>query len=326
MSAYSDALMDYLHKMQVQQTANPWQRPMVTPVQTQMPGGGALSKAAKAALSKKISNSLGGSLGSQIPSSGASLVPSAPGVSSGAAEALAQSTGPFLPGQAPITPGVAPAMGIAPYLGAAGALAGGLGIYGATQMNDKKQAGLAGGLSGAGMGVGLGMAAPLIGMGPLGWGALGAMALGGSVLGGGLGAGLAHKTTGEIQAERWGKVGHADKAQEGFDYFAGTGGEKSRDESLLTADAIRNNPDNYSAAADWDKWGKEYQDKLLTTLLAEKKVDERKGGIYYDDARAKQLADELRPMALAARAAEPKTPADKYADALAQYLAAQGVK
>lgn len=70
-------------------------------------------------------------------------------------------------------------LGITPYLGVAGA---GLGAYG-TYQGIKNHDPLGAGLSGAGMGLGLGMAAPLVGLGPLGWGALGLMALGGAGVG-----------------------------------------------------------------------------------------------------------------------------------------------
>jgi hypothetical protein len=194
--------------------------------------------------------------------------------------------------------GEVPGIGITPYLGAAGAGLGALGVYNATQMNDKKKGAMFGGLSGAGMGMGLGMAAPLVGMGPLGWGALGGMALGGAVLGGGLGGVMAHKTTKQIQADRWANSGASPEIINamagGHDYFSGTGGEKSRDESMLTADAIRVNPDNYNNIPDWDKWTKAQQDEFLNDMLAKKKVSERKGGIYYDDDYAKQKAEEIR--------------------------------
>lgn len=191
----------------------------------------------------------------------------------------------------------APGIGFAPYAGAAGALLGGMGIYNATKMKNKGKAAIAGGLSGAGMGAGLAAAAPLVGLGPLGWGALGLMALGGGGLGAALGGAFGGQSTGEIQAERWGDVGVANPNPQGFDYFAGTGGEQSRDEKFLTPDAIRFNPDNYRAAADyggWDNWTKAQQDQFLSTLLNEGKVREKKGGIYLDDDRALELAKEIR--------------------------------
>lgn len=97
---------------------------------------------------------------------------------------------------------VAPGVGIAPYLGLAGA---GLGAYGIKEAIDARDPKM-GAISGAGMGLGLGAAAPLAGFGPLGWGALGLMALGGGALGGGLTAGLGHESTKEAQERRWGKL------------------------------------------------------------------------------------------------------------------------
>jgi hypothetical protein len=177
-----------------------------------------------------------------------------------------------------------------PYLGAAGAALGAYGLHNAIEANDPKAAFM----SGAGLAGGLGMAAPLLGFtGPVGWGLLGLAALGGA---GGLGLQqlLGQKSTKQIQAERWADVGHSDMNPIGGDYFAGTGGEKSRDEKFLTPDAIRNNPDNYHAAKDWDSWSRPQQDQFLSTMLAEGKVSERKGGIYYDDARAAELANQIR--------------------------------
>lgn len=70
----------------------------------------------------------------------------------------------------------APGIGLTPILGAAGALAGGYGLYDAIQSGDEMQ----GALSGAGLAAGLGMAAPLVGLtGPVGWGLAGLAALGG---------------------------------------------------------------------------------------------------------------------------------------------------
>jgi hypothetical protein len=102
------------------------------------------------------------------------------------------------------------------------------------------------------------------------------------------------KSTKEIEAGRWGAVGKEGAMPEGYDYFSGTGGEKSRDEKFLTPDAIRMNPDNYNNVPDWDSWDKISQDRFLSTLLKEGKVQEKKGGIYYDDDRAKSLAEEIR--------------------------------
>lgn len=183
-------------------------------------------------------------------------------------------------------------IGVTPYLGAAGAALSAYGLHNAIEANNVG----AGTLSGAGLGLGLGAAAPLVGFGPLGWGALGLMALGGAGFGAGLTSVLGKPSTKEIQAGRFKDVGHGDLAAQyaNHDYFAGTGGEKSRDEKFLTADAIRVNPDNYHAADDWDKWSKPAQDEFLNTMLQAGKVSERKGGIYYDDAFAKQQANAIR--------------------------------
>ena len=185
-------------------------------------------------------------------------------------------------------------LGITPYLGLAGAGLGAYGLYNATQMEGRRKAGTAGALSGASLGAGLGAAAPLLfgasaALGPVG---LGLMALGGAGLGGALGGVFGRQSTKEQQAERWNNIGM--EAPDMVDYFQGTGGEKSRDEALLTPDAIRVNPDNYNNVPEWDSWSKDMQDKFLSQLLSEKKVSERKGGIYYDDARAKEIAAEIR--------------------------------
>lgn len=115
---------------------------------------------------------------------------------------------------------------------------------------------------------------------------------------------LGSKSTKDIQAERWGGVGREDLADSmrGHDYFTGTGGEESRDESFLTPDAIRVNPENYGLIPQWDSLGKDRQNQFLQGLLDKKAVSERKGGIYYDDDVAKQLADAIL--------AEPEKPAE----------------
>lgn len=174
-------------------------------------------------------------------------------------------------------------------------LAPAAGIIGLGDVILNKRRGTRGALQGAASGAAIGSY-----FGP--WGT----AIGAGV--GGLASAFNKKTTKETQSDRWKDVGRSDLDVVGRDYFAGTGGEKSRDESFLTPDAIRSNPDNYHAAADWDKWSREQQDQFLSTLLAEKKVQERKGGIYYDDARAKQLADQIRNGGLPAAAA-PTAPA-----------------
>ena len=210
----------------------------------------------------------------------------------GVAEAATSSAAPIVNGQSLLAGGEASgtlgstaptgidnfAGSATPYLGAAGAAYGGYNAIQGIEKGNPMQAG-----TGA-LGLGLGLNAMGYALGPYGWAAMAAAPIAAKL--------LDRKSTKEIQADRWKAVG-----KEGMgpvDYFAGTGGEKSRDESFLTADAIRSNPDNYNAASDWDKFSKAQQDKFLNTLLQEKKVSERKGGIYYDDDRAKALADQIR--------------------------------
>lgn len=172
-----------------------------------------LEKSTYQKLAELLSGSGGAELGAaEIPSLGAAnaltgaeaaLAPSDAalaswGMGEGGAEALAAGAGNTT-GSLGSTLAAA-----SPYLGAAGAGLGAYGIYNATQMADKKKAALAGGLSGAGMGMGTAMLA--LGAAnmwnPVGWGLLG----GGALLGAGLGGALAHKSTKQHQAERWGAL------------------------------------------------------------------------------------------------------------------------
>lgn len=93
-------------------------------------------------------------------------------------------------GAAPVEAG----LGVAPYLGAAGAGLGAYGVYNAIQNNNKG----AGALSGAGLGLGLGAAAPLVGFGPLGWGTLAAMGAAGALGGFGLTSIFGHESTRDV--------------------------------------------------------------------------------------------------------------------------------
>lgn len=246
-----------------------------------------------------VAGTVGGTIGANYlidalkpEAAAANAVGDAVKVSNPASQAFLEGAGAASGPTGAETAAAAPGVGIAPYLGAAGAALGGYGVYNATQMEGRRKAGAAGALSGASMGAGLAAAAPLLGLGPLGWGAMGLMALGGAGLGGALGGVFGRQSTKEQQAERWQAIGK--EAPNMVDYFAGTGGEQSRDEKFLTADAIRMNPDNYNNVPDWDTWSKENQDRFLSTLLSEGKVTERKGGIYYDDKRAQELANEIR--------------------------------
>lgn len=176
-----------------------------------------------------------------------------------------------------------------PYLGAAGAGLGAYQAYQGIKGGNPVQAGL------GGLGAGLGINAMGYALGPWGWAAMAGAPVVASLLGGDVFGG---KSTKEIQADRWKNTNANPEIVAamagGHDYFAGTGGEKSRDERFLTPDAIRNNPDNYNNIPDWEKWSKSQQDQFLSTMLNEGKVQEKKGGIYYDDDRAKELADEIR--------------------------------
>ena len=114
---------------------------------------------------------------------------------------------------------------------------------------------------------------------------------------GGLSSLLNRKTTGEIQDERWAAAGRSDlkDSHKGVGYAPNNQDfQRTRDEKYLTADDIRVNPDNYNNVQDWDTWSPDQQNKFLNTLLQEGKVREKKGGIYYDDNRAQQLANEIR--------------------------------
>lgn len=126
-------------------------------------------------------------LGRQFDAAGNALGLSGSTPASTAGEAFSGAALPA-PGSAnfvgPMPEGAGVLGSMTPYLGAGGALLGGLGVYKANQAGSAGQ----GAISGAGLGAGLGMAAPLVGLGPLGWGGLGLMALGGGLLGGGLGA------------------------------------------------------------------------------------------------------------------------------------------
>ena len=176
------------------------------------------------------------------------------------------------------------------------------GAYGAYDVLTHKYGPVRGGLEGAASGYALG--------GPPG-------AIIGAVVGAGKGF-LDKPSTKDIQKSRWESTSHPELADKfgAHDYFEGTGGEESRDEKFLTPDAIRFNPDNYNNVSNWDKWNKATQDKFMQTLLNEGKVQEKKGGIYYDDARAKELAAQLDAEGLKTSGASssthsPSTPSKK---------------
>ena len=116
-------------------------------------------------------------------------------------------------GVAPVVPGI----GITPYFGAAGAALGAYGVHNAIQNNDPR----GGAISGLGLGLGAGMAAPLLGLGPLGWGGLGLMAAGGALGGYGLTEAFGHESTREKQAKHTEQLIKASPDQTYQDYVAG---------------------------------------------------------------------------------------------------------
>lgn len=95
-------------------------------------------------------------------------------------------------------------------------------------------------------------------------------------------------TNRDVEKQRWNRAGKEDY-QNYFleDQFSGK-------ESDLGIEQLRINPDNYNNAPDWDSWTKKQQDAFLQDIYENKKYDWRKGGIYYDDQYAKELANRIR--------------------------------
>jgi hypothetical protein len=193
------------------------------------------------------------------------------------------STGAVVPASEGVAMGSAPTAGLAssPVLPIAGAV--GLGDLFMNKRRGARGIGQ-GAASGAAIGTSI---APGIGT---------AIGAGVGALAGGASHILNRPTTKEIEADRWSSLGLSDigNARKGQDYFAGTGGEKNRDERFLTADAIRVNPDNYNNIPDWNRWNRGQQDVFLNEMLRQGKVREKKGGIYYDDDYAQNLAGQIR--------------------------------
>lgn len=212
-------------------------------------------------------------------------------------------------GETAATAGAEAALGIQPYLGAAGAALGAYGVYNAIESDDT----LSGGISGAGMGLGLGMAAPLVGMGPLGWGALGLMALGGAGLGAGLTEVLGHKSTKQYQAERWGELeekgivnaGAAFQANHAADddgvwnegQFAGKKWNWEDARTLAKQDPIHFNLvlGNYETFGnDWDQYSQEQRNQIMARLLDEDLYYSTKGDIRIkNEDRAREIKDQV---------------------------------
>lgn len=207
------------------------------------------------------------------------------------------------------TAGAEAGIGVAPYIGAAGAALGAYGVYNAIQNDDS----ISGAMSGAGLGAGLAAAAPLAGFGPLGWGALGLAALGGAAGGFGLTELLGHKSTKQYQAERWGDVKesgvqNADAAfaanhPEGDDGtwdtgdFAGKKWNWEDAKTLAKQDPIHFNLvlGNFETFGnDWNAYDQQTRNQIISRLVDEDLYESTKGDIRIKDSeRARQIKDEV---------------------------------
>lgn len=106
------------------------------------------------------------------------------------------------------------------------------------------------------------------------------------------------KSTKDIEGNRWEAIGKQDlyNTKEGYD-FGSTNPEfaETRDERFLKASDIYNKtPDIWANNPYWDTWNQDKQMQYLNTLLGQGKVTEKKGGIYFDDDYAKQLAEQMQ--------------------------------
>lgn len=131
----------------------------------------------------------------------------------------------------------------------------------------------------------------------------------GTAIGAALGAGSTQfgkdQTNRDIERQRWiraGKENYKNYFLE--DQFQGKEGD-------LGVEQLRINPDNYNTAPDWDSWTKKQQDAFLKDIYENKKYDWKKGGIYYDDAYAKELADKIRNQNLKQGEARKAAPTSK---------------
>jgi hypothetical protein len=165
-----------------------------------------------------------------------------------------------------------------PYLGAAGVAAGGYNAYRGIKSGNEAQAGL-GGATAA-----LGLNAMGYALGPWGWGAMVAAPVVASL--------FKRKSTKEKEADRWKAVGKENPGP--MDYLAGTPGEKTRDQRFITADRLARTADVYNNAKDFDSWSSQQKSDFLNGILNEQKFNERKGGIYFDDEFATDLAGKVR--------------------------------
>jgi len=196
----------------------------------------------------------------------------------------------------------------APYLGLAGAGLGAYGVYDAMRGRDRKSSAIKGGLSGAGMGAGLGMAAPLAGFASLGLGPLGLLALGGGLLGGGLGGAFGRKRTEDVQRERRENLSPALQSLTARDpndtgvwkdgKYAGQGWSWDKALDLAKEDPwhfIGNFGNFQTFGENWAHTPEEQQREVVSRLIGENLYRSNKGDILISDAdRARQIYNEVR--------------------------------
>lgn len=197
----------------------------------------------------------------------------------------------------------------APYLGLAGAVLGADGVANAIKEGDEKS----GAISGAGTGLGLAAAAPLLGFGPLGWLGFGAAALGGAGVGAGLAGLFGHESTKEAQKKRWGKLekdGVAGAAQayainhpEGDDSTWKDGkyaGQKwSMDKAL---DLVKEDPTHFhhvygnykTFGNDWSGYSADQKSQIVARIADAGLYDSKKGDVIItNEDQARKIKDEV---------------------------------
>lgn len=225
------------------------------------------SKAGEPGLLGQVLNSIKGVFGGTTPAKDVAVQEATQGASAGASGAT--------------TNGI---MNLGGYgqLGSASAPVAGLGLYGLTDMWKSKRGEEKGALEGVASGAALGASV----------GGLPGAVIGG-LLGGTVGAFRGGPSTRDIEAKRWEKVGRPDlKGMFLEDSFKGK-------ESEIGLDQIKMTPDNYNAIPEWDNIPAEAKESFLKKMLERDKkddtvIDYKKGGIYYNDAIAKQVAEETK--------------------------------
>lgn len=198
----------------------------------------------------------------------------------------------------------------APYLGAGAAALGAYNTFKGWGDGNKDIAG--GALAGAGTGLGLAAAAPLIGLGPLGWGAMGLMALGGAGIGG-LGEMFTHKKTKQYQAERWGELSkkgvagvdaiYAANHAEGDDGIWKTGKYAGQKWTFDKAkDLASEDPTHFQQVygnlktfgSDWQSYGDAKQKAIVSALVQNDLYKGDKGDVVIkDEKRAREIKDQV---------------------------------